>query len=128
MSRPGLPADWNEEDPTHPVPYPGKVDVLVETQEGEVHYGLVIAAPLRADERSQQRLLQKLEDYISDRRSDASLQKYGQPTPDNTHLLIAIHPDSDRVIFELIEKCRPWLEGHGFSFKVRAERKLVEPQ
>lgn len=128
MERASFPAEWNEEDPSHPIPCPGRLDVLVETKEGEAYYGLVIAAPLKADAKSQHRLLQKLEDYISDRHSDASVQRFGPPTSGNTHLLIAVHPDSDKVVFDLIEKCRPWLEGHGFSFEVRIEEIAVGSQ
>lgn len=119
-----LPDDWNDEDVGHPIPYPGKVDVLTTTKEGSTYYGLVVAAPLQADARSQQRLLKKIEDYISDRHSEASLRRFGKPTAKNTKLKAAIHPGSEPAIFELLERCRPWLDECGFAFEVTTDAKL----
>ncbi|WP_154654871.1 hypothetical protein [Solimonas variicoloris] len=113
-----LPDNWNSEDPEHPIPSPGRIDVFVTTKEGSTYYGLVVAAPLRADMRSQRRLLQKLEDYMSDRHSEKLLLRFGDPTPMNTKLIAAIHPGSEPGIFALLERCRPWLEQNGFALKV----------
>ncbi len=120
-----LPENWNEEDTEHPIPYPGKIDVLTTTVEGTTYYGLVIAAPMEADERSQRRLLKKLEDYASDRHSQKAIYKYGKPTPQNTRLTVAVHPGSSQAIFELLTRCLPWLEECGFKVEVTTDAKIL---
>jgi hypothetical protein len=115
------PDSWYEADPSHPIAYPGNVDVYVTTKEGSTYYGIVVAAPLESDERSQRRLLKKIENYIGDRKSVKSIEKYGPPSPGNTRLTIAVHPGSDEAVFELIKRCRPWLEDNGFSVEVKTD-------
>jgi hypothetical protein len=117
----GLYAD----DETHPIPYLGKIDVFVAARDGRVDYGLIIASPMTGDEKSQRRLLRKIEDYLSDRHSQSLLSKYGQPNPNNTHLKIAIHPGSDAEVFRLIERCKDWIEDNGFSIDVTTDANIL---
>jgi hypothetical protein len=109
------------DDESHPIPFLGKIDVFVTTKEGSVMYGLVIASPLLGDERSQQRLLRKIEDYLSDRHSADLNRKFGKPTPVNTRLKVAIHPGSDVAVFELLQRCKPWIEVNGFTLEVTSD-------
>lgn len=99
--------------------------MFVAASDGRVDYGLVIASPMGGDERSQRRLLRKFEDYLSDRHSRDLLKKYGRPTPSNTRLKVAIHPASDAVIFELIERCKDWIRDNGFSIEVTTDANIL---
>lgn len=121
MSDPDAYAD----DEAHPIPFLGKIDVFVTTKEGSVMYGLVIASPLSGDARSQQRLLRKIEDYLSDRHSVDLQSRFGAPTPSNTSLKIAIHPGSDPTVFELLRRCKPWIEDNGFALEVTSDAKIL---
>lgn len=116
--------DFYVTDETHPIPFLGKIDVFVAASDGRVYYGLVIASPMAGDERSQRRLLRKFEDYLSDRHSRDLLKKYGQPSPSNTYLKVAIHPGSDAAIFEFIERCKGWIKDNGFSIEVTTDSNI----
>ena len=83
---------------------------------------------MHGDQRSQQRLLQKLENYIADRFSEASLKQFGRPTPSNTHLTVAIHPQSSKVVFELLQRCEPWVTDNGFSFEITSDAQIFSLQ
>jgi hypothetical protein len=113
------------DDGEHPIPFLGRIDVFVTTADGRVDYGLVIASPLQGDERSQRRLLRKIEDYLFDRHSRELLEKYGPPNPGNTHLRIAIHPGSDEAAFRLIERSKAWIEDNGFSVEVTTDANIL---
>jgi hypothetical protein len=105
---------------SHPIRDTTVIDTVVNTDRG-AYYGLVIASPLSGDIPSQQRLLDKLEAYIADFYSDKYLTRYGRPRLDNCKITVGIHPDSDAVIFELLEKCRAWVEGNNISFAVKTD-------
>jgi hypothetical protein len=121
MSNPDTYAD----DESHPIPFLGKIDVFVTTKEGSVMYGLVIASPLSGDKRSQQRLLKKLEDYLSDRHSTDLKSRFGAPTPNNTSLKVAIHPGSDPTVFDLLQRCKPWVQDNGFTMEVTSDANIL---
>jgi hypothetical protein len=88
-------------------------------------YGLVIASPLSGDKRSQQRLLKKLEDYLSDRHSTDLKSRFGAPTPNNTSLKVAIHPGSDPTVFDLLQRCKPWVQDNGFTMEVTSDANIL---
>jgi hypothetical protein len=118
-------SDAYADDEEHAIPFLGRIDVFVTTKEGNVMYGLVIASPLSGDTRSQQRLIKKLEDYLSDRHSADLRSRFGAPTPSNTSLKVAIHPGSDPTVFELLRRCKPWIEDNGFSLEVTSDATIL---
>ena len=113
------------DDPSHPIPYLGRIDTFVTTQEKTCYYGLVIASPLRDDYRSRRRLLKKIGDYVEDRHSSEARREFGVAASGNTKLSVLIHPGSDSTIFELLEQCRAALEESGFAYEVTTDAKLL---
>jgi hypothetical protein len=69
---------------------------------------IVIAKPLQDDVNSQRRLLTKIEGYLGFIGSTEFQVEAGKPSPVNTQVLVQIHPESSLVIFELLERCKPW--------------------
>jgi len=120
-----LSVEWDADDESHPIPFVGRVDAFVTTKEGSTYYGLVISAPMHGDERSQHRLLKKLDSYISDRNSEEAIAKYGKPSPEKSHVRVAVHPGSDAQVFLLLEKCKAWLEDVGFSYEVSCDANVL---
>ena len=110
----------NEVDESHPIRDVGKIDVAVTTNRG-ARYGLVVNQPLHGDERSQRRLLNKLEAYIADFYSPKFVNRFGNPESSSCQITVALHPDSDVAIFDLLERCRPWVEDNHISYEVRTD-------
>ena len=113
------------DDVSHPIPFLGRIDTLVETTDGARYYGLVIASPMSGDDRSRKRLSRKLRDYIVDRNSAEVLSKSGPASAANTKLTVLIHPGSDGSIFEVLAQARPALEEAGFEFEVSTDAKAL---
>jgi hypothetical protein len=113
------------DDTSHPIPFLGRIDTLVETEDGSRSYGLIIASPMSGDNRSRQRLRRKLRDYIIDRHSVEVLSKSGPPSAANTKLTVLIHPGSDVSIFEILTEARTALEQAGFTFEVSTDAKAL---
>src|SRR5262249_21584868 len=70
---------------------------------------IVVASPLKADDRSQQRLLDKIAIYLRYVRSPEYEAQCGPPSRGKTCITVHLHPDSDGVILDLLERCRPWV-------------------
>lgn len=114
-------AEAYTDDASHPIPRVGTIDVETRLKGGGAYYGLVIASPMSGDQRSQNRLLQKLQNYIDDFYSPKFLANFGKPDPQKCRIYVSIHPDSDIVIFELLEKCRSWVEGNNIMYVIETE-------
>ena len=104
------------ENQASPIPSVDTIDTVVRLKGGGAYYGLIVASPLPGDEISQQRLLNKIAAYIQDFYSDASLSISGRPTMENSRIHVRIHPESDPVVFELLARCRNWVEGNHIQF------------
>jgi hypothetical protein len=104
------------------------VDVVTHLGGGGAYYGLTIASPLSGDDRSQQRLLNKIEPYLGDFHSDRAVERNGKPTPDKCKILVGVHPGSDAVIFELLERCKPWVLDNGVELKITTDIGMVTQQ
>jgi hypothetical protein len=92
----------------HPIPALGVIDVNTIKRGGGADLHIVIAKPIQDDAHSQNRLLSKIEGYLNYIRSNEFLAEAGPPDPSNTQVLVQIHPESNLVIFELLERCKPW--------------------
>lgn len=97
---------------------PDTIDSVIRFTDGGAIYGLVVVKPLSADTYLQNRLLDKIEAYIQDFYSEESLTAYGRPSIEKSQIHVRIHPDSDPIIFELLERCRQWVESNHIEFKV----------
>lgn len=97
-----------DDDPSHPIPSLESLDAHAIKKSGGSDLVIVIASPLRADERSQTRLLNKIEIYLDYVQSSEYRELVGTPNPEITRVLVRIHRASDREVFELLERCGPW--------------------
>ena len=113
--------DLYSDDDEHPIPRVGVIDVETKLESGGVYYSVVIASPIKGDERSQKRLLKKIENYIGDLYSPAALEIRGSPTPETARIRVAIHADSDPVIFQLLDRCRAWVQDNHIKFVVDSD-------
>jgi len=113
--------DLYSDDENHPISRVGVIDVETKLASGGAYYSLVIASPIGGDERSQQRLLKKLENYVSDFYSPAALESRGYPTPERDRIRVVVHGDSDPVIFELLDRCKTWVQNNNIKFVVDSD-------
>jgi hypothetical protein len=118
-NHPTIHADWD--DPDHPIPSLSLCDVLAYKPDGGATLTVVIASPLQADAYSQRRLLDKLERYLGFIGSSEFQGKAGTPAPENTDIQVAIHPESDPLVFELLERCRSWVAKFGVRLDIRTD-------
>src|SRR5688572_24626386 len=93
----------------HPIPALNVIDVTGVKRGGGADLCIIIARPIQDDLNSQSRLLTKIEGYLAFIRSPEFLAKAGLPNPGNTHVQVHIHPQSSPSIFELLERCKPWV-------------------
>jgi hypothetical protein len=99
-----------DDDPTHPIPYLGVIDVVAYKKTGGADLTIVVASPLQDDERSKTRLLDKIEGYIGHIRSEQFLEDAGSPpSPDNTAITVALHPNTAPEVYALLERCQQWV-------------------
>jgi hypothetical protein len=96
-------------DDSHPIPCLTALDIFGVKNDGGADLVLIIASPLEADERSQRRLLQKIENYLGFISSEEFLAEAGPPSPANTKIIVKVHPDSDSAISELLDRCVDWV-------------------
>ena len=91
------------EDNDHPIPRLDTLDTLVTFTKG-ASVGIVIATPLKDDERSRARLLRKFEVSLSYFRSADYFARCGAPQPAHSRLYVNIHSGSDAEMIELVER------------------------
>nr|AIA15742.1 Unknown Function [uncultured bacterium] len=106
-------------DPDHPIPQVDVVDIIAAKKSGEVVLAVVIATPLQADERSQKRLLAKLENYLTYIQSDKFSVKYGAPISSKTSIEVNLAEGSDDIILDLLVRCTEWARNNGASLVVK---------
>jgi hypothetical protein len=106
-------------DPDHPIPQVDVVDIIAAKKSGEVVLAVVIATPLQADERSQKRLLAKLENYFTYIQSDKFSVKYGAPISSKTSIEVNLAEGSDNIILDLLVRCTEWARNNGASLVVK---------
>jgi hypothetical protein len=99
----------NYDDPTHPIPSVTALDVQTIKHGGGSDLAIIVASPLQSDERSQRRLLDKIEIYLKFLQTSEYQSGSGIATPENTRIVVRLHPDSDPAILDLLERCKPWV-------------------
>jgi hypothetical protein len=112
--------EWedNYDDPEHPIPSLDALDVQTIKKSGGSDLFIVVASPLRADVRSQQRLLEKISIYLKFLATPSFTNSCGKATPLNTNLIVKLHPASDPEIHALLERSKPWVASGGASLKI----------
>ncbi len=107
-------------DPDHPIPNHNVIDVSGYLKSGGADLSIVVASPLQADERSQTRLLDKIQGYLEHLQSDELAADSGAPpSPDNTRIIVLLHPESSDVIRGLLERCSAWVSSNNATLVVR---------
>jgi carbamate kinase len=107
------------DDPGHPIPSLTYLEVCTILKNGGAELHIVIAKPLGADEYSLTRLLDKIEAYLGYIRSDDFKQQAGEPSPENTTIIVDIHPESSDEAFNLLEKSVSWVYDNGAALTVK---------
>lgn len=79
---------------------------------------IIIASPLKSDPYSQNRLLDKIQGYLSHIQSPDFIAESGVPRPENTNIIVKIHGDSEPLIFQLLSKCESWVNENNATLKV----------
>ena len=112
---------WASDDNSHPIPSLSHLDVLVHAKDGRATLGVVIATPMQFDERSQRRLLRKIHNYLGFINSDEFKAEGGTPSSVKTKIVISINANSDSLVFELIEKCKPWVLDNNAHLELKVD-------
>lgn len=103
----------------HPIPSLNSLDIVTVKKQGGADLIVIIASPIDGGEFSQRRLLAKLETYFSFINSSAyQLQTSVKPTPENTKVIVKIHPQSSNAYIDLLERCKPWAIENNCSLDV----------
>ncbi len=108
----------SKSEPSHPIPSLHTLDVYGVKKTGGADLAIVVASPLQADEHSRHRLLAKIRNYVDFISSPEFGSEAGAPTSDNTSIVVHMHPASDSAIFDLIDRCKPWVLENNASLRV----------
>jgi hypothetical protein len=106
------------DDPQHPIPYLKVLDVVAIQKSGGAKLSIVVASPLQSDKRSQTRLLDKIEGYLTHLYSQEFRSEAGVPTPENTTVTVVLHRDSAPEIYNLLERSKPWAISHNATLVI----------
>jgi hypothetical protein len=105
--------------PEHPIPSLSHLDVISIKEGGGATLDIVIASPLQNDNFSLNRLLDKIDLYLNHVQSEEFKKDAGEPTPDNTRIVVNIHPDSCQEAFQVLEKSQERVAEHRATLEVR---------
>jgi len=83
------------DNPSHPVPEVGILDIRSVKKTAGADLIVVVASPLRNDERSRRRVVQKVRNYLGYIASEVFTKEHGRPNPENTTIIFHVHPESD---------------------------------
>lgn len=106
------------DDPNHPIPSLAVIDVMTIKKGGGADLTIVIASPLQGDKESLTRLQDKIEGYLGYILSKEFQLQAGSPSPDNTSIIVKVHPDSDQLVFTLLKKSAAWVLNNRATLKV----------
>ena len=105
-------------DNDHPIPNLDVIDINTVKKSGGSDLFIVIATPLSGDRRSLERLLRKVERYLEFLETEDFRSESGDPSPENTSIIVKMHPDSSQSAFELLERNRQWVRNNNASLVV----------
>jgi hypothetical protein len=101
--------DLYADDPAHPISRIDGLDMIGKRRDGGVELRIKVSGPLKGDERSQRRLLQKIDLYLAFVASPDFEAEFGEPDVSKTFVVVAIDGQSDPAIFELLKRCEAWV-------------------
>jgi len=108
------------DEPDHPVPYLGVIDVAAYLKSGGANLTVVAASPLQDDEHSHRRLLDKIQGYLNYIASDQFLEHaHATASPENTTITVALHPDTAPGVYSLLARCHQWVASGRAKLAVR---------
>ena len=107
-----------DDDPAHPIPFMDALDVMSITVGGGADLFIIVASPLMDDQRSQKRLLDKLENYLDFIGSAEFQSQAGPATAINTQVIVKLHPSSASGIYDLLNRSESWVLAGGATLSV----------
>jgi hypothetical protein len=110
-----------EDDEHHPVPSVDKLDLVAARRDGGAHLVIIVAGPLQEDERSQRRLLTKLNNYVMFVNSDEFQQEFGSPDPSKVTIDVKIDTGSDPAVFAMLGRCASPVSENNASLTVNGQ-------
>ena len=124
-------ADPNDEalygdDPDHPLAQLDSLDMVGKRRTGGADLVMLIDGPLKGDERSQERLLRKFDNYLGFIGSPDFAAEFGAPDPATTGIVVRIDPRSDPAVFDLLKRCEPWVREARATLAVEAASGAVQ--
>lgn len=105
-------------DNDHPIPNLDVIDINTAKKGGGSDLFIVVATPLANDRRSLDRLLRKVERYLEFLQSDDFRSESGTPNPENTSIIVKMHPDSSSSAFDLLERNKQWVKNNNASLVI----------
>ncbi len=114
------------DDPEHPLPQLHCLDMMGKLRTGGAELFMMVRGPLRGDARSQRRLLRKFDVYLSFIGSPDFRKECGAPEPATTRIVVRIDPGSDPAIFDLLQRCDPWVRESQATLAVEAPSGAVQ--
>lgn len=111
-------SDLYSYDESHPIPDLEVIDVNGVRKDGGSDLVMIVASPLKADERSLRRLLRKIEVYLNFVQSEQFRAEAGTPAPENTRIIVKINRDSCHEAFDLLYKNRDWIHNNNVTLVV----------
>ena len=105
-------------DESHPIPDLGVIDINGVREGGGSDLVIIVASPLEAEERSLRRLLKKVEVYLGFIQSEQFRAEAGDPSPDNTRIIVQIHRESCPEAFELLNKNKGWALNNNATLEI----------
>ncbi len=79
---------------------------------------LIVATPLRGEERDLQRLMAKLENYLTFLQSPSCVAEAGFATKESTRIVAKVHPESSPYVFELLHRNETWVANNGATLVI----------
>ena len=121
--------DLFSDDPDHGIPCVSSLDVHSIWKNGGSDLNIIIAKPLEIDERSRERLMKKIENYLNFLNSAEYAAEFGAPTIQNTRVVISLHPDMNPAVEATLMHCVSWVQSRNASLEVQyLDRELRPPK
>jgi hypothetical protein len=107
-----------DDDPDHPIPSLGTLDVVTVLSGGGADLIIVVASPLIADRRSLSRLQDKIEAYLHHILSPEFQAEAGEPNSGNTTILVKLHPRSAPEVYDFLERSKGWVSANRATLRI----------
>lgn len=106
------------DDEHDPIPYVGKIDGVVATNQG-LYYLMTISSPLDASSRSLRRLEAKCASYLKDFRSPQTEADLARRGAGSKHIDVYLNPGSSPKARQVLMECGEKARAEGVDFHLR---------